>query len=150
MLKTTASQVFKNTARDINNTIQRGRKQKAILAECKPDMALIINVLRPLLEGQDYISIMMGVTKPQIIVYANNLESFKSGRIVKILQVLEAFGTIEKTTDWPSLINRDYKYDMPKYEVNLCAYVKEDSPTCRKIAIGSETQTVVKYAIQCD
>jgi hypothetical protein len=66
------------------------------------------------------------------------------------LQVLEAFGESEGTDDWANAVNRDFKYDMGKYGVVLCAYVRDDSPTCRKIAVGSDTHTVIKYEIQCD
>lgn len=150
MLKTTATQVFKNTTRDINDMMKRARQQKIQLANAKADMALFINVLRPVLSERDYLSIYMGSDKPQIVFNVRDLESFKTGRIVKILQVLEAFGEAKSTTDYAGIINRDFRYEMPKFEVMFCAYVKEDSPTCRKVAVGTETQTTVKYEIQCD
>ena len=150
MLKTTTSQVLKSANRDITDMMKRARQYKTVLANAKPDMTLLINVLRPVMQGSDYISVIMGYEKPQIVVHANGLDSFKTGRIVQILQVLEAFGTCRNTKDWASMINRDYKYDMPKFEVLFCAYVKEDSPTCRKIEVGTEVQTVIKYEIQCD
>ena len=151
MLKTTASQVFKNTARDISDTMKRARKNKAQLANAKSDMALFINVMRPLLKQHDSINVLTGYyDKPVMVVSMRGLESFKTGPILQALQVLEAFGTSTGTTDYANVINRDFTYDMPKFEVMFSAYVKEDSPTCRKIAVGTEVQTVVKYEIQCD
>jgi hypothetical protein len=150
MLKTKASQVFKNTARDISDTMKRARNNKVQLANAKADMALFINVVRPLLKESDSINILMGYSKPMMVVNARGLESFKTGSILQIIQVLEAFGTATRTTDYAGVINRDYIYEMPKFEVMLCAYVREDSPTCRKVAVGTDVQTVVKYEIQCD
>ena len=150
MLKTTASQVFKNATRDIADTMKRARTNKAQLANAKTDMALFINVVRPLLKESDSITILTGYSKPTMVINARGLESFKTGSILQIIQVLEAFGTATRTTDYAGVINRDFNYEMPKFEVMLCAYVREDSPTCRKIAVGTETQTVVKYEIQCD
>lgn len=150
MLKTKASQVFKNTARDISDTMKRARNNKVQLANAKADMALFINVVRPLLKESDTINILMGYSKPMMVVNARGLESFKTGSILQIIQVLEAFGTATRTTDYAGVINRDYIYEMPKFEVMLCAYVREDSPTCRKVAVGTDVQTVVKYEIQCD
>jgi hypothetical protein len=150
MLKTKASQVFKNTARDISDTMKRARNNKVQLANAKADMALFINVVRPLLKESDTINILMGYSKPMMVINARGLESFKTGSILQIIQVLEAFGTATRTTDYAGVINRDFNYEMPKFEVMLCAYVRDDSPTCRKVAVGTDVQTVVKYEIQCD
>jgi hypothetical protein len=150
MLKTTASQVFKNATRDISDTMKRARKNKAQLATAKADMALFINVVRPLLKESDSINILTGYSKPMMVINARGLESFKTGPILQVLQVMEAFGTSTGTTDYAGVINRDFRYEMPKFEVMFRAYVKEDSATCRKVAVGTEVQTVVKYEIQCD
>jgi len=150
MLKTTATKMFANANSDSNETIARAKKQKALLANTKKDMVPFINVMRTLLVQNDHMSIINGYHRPMIYIHARGLESFKTGRIVELLQVLEAFGSAEGSEDWPSSINRDYKYAMAKFDVRLAAYVKEDSPTCRKVEVGTETQTVIKYAIQCD
>jgi len=150
MLKTKASLVFKNATRDITDTMKRACSNKVQLANAKADITLLINVVRPLLKESDSMHIVMGYGKPLFLIHARNLESFKTGSIVQIIQILEAFGTVKSTREFASVINRDFTYEMPKFETMLCAYVKDDSPTCRKVAIGSETQTVVKYEIQCD
>ena len=150
MYKTTASKMFANANRDINASINRAKQQKARLVEVKADMKFFINIVRPLLDQYDVTHIVNGHDKPMLYINMRQLDSFKTGRITKVLQVLEAFGLAEGTDDWASAVNRDFKYDMDKYGVVLCAYVRDDSPSCRKIAVGSETQTVVKYEIQCD
>jgi hypothetical protein len=142
--------MFANANRDINASIARVKRQKMQLADAKADMKLFINIVRPLLDQFDVTHIVNGHDKPMLYINMRQLESFKTGRITKVLQVLEAFGSAEGTDDWAGAVNRDFKYDMNKYGVVLCAYVREDSPTCRKIAVGSDTHTVIKYEIQCD
>ena len=150
MYKTTATKLFANANKDSANATQRIKRQRLQLANAKANMKVFINVMRPLLESLDHMSIVGGYDKPTIYVHARGLESFKTGRIVGMLQVLEALGTAKSTEDWASSINRDFEYTMSNYNVMFCAFVKEDSPTCRKIEVGTETQTIVKYAIQCD
>ena len=150
MLKTTATKLFASANADSTNAIKRAKEQKARLMLAKTDMTLMFRVLRSVLNPYDNVSIANGLEKPTLYIHMSNLESFKSERITRVLQVLEAFGTSVGTKDWASIVNRDFKYAMGKYDVTLCAYVREDSPTCRKVAVGSETQTVVKYEIQCD
>jgi hypothetical protein len=150
MLKTTATKLFASANSDSTHAIKRAKEQKARLMTAKADMTLLINVLRPVLNPNEAVGIANGFEKPVIYIHMSGLDSFKSERITRVLQVLEAFGTSTGTKDWASIVNRDYKYTMGKFDVTLCAYVRDDSPSCRKIAVGSETQTVVKYEIQCD
>ena len=150
MYKTTATKLFASANSDLTHTIKRAKDQRSNLKSAKADMTLVINVLRPVLKPQDNVGIVSDFDKPTIYIHMSGLDSFKSERITRVLQVLEAFGTSTGTKDWASIVNRDYKYTMGKFNVTLCAYVRADSPTCRKVAIGSETQTVVKYEIQCD
>jgi len=150
MYKTTASKMFANANRDFASAIRRAKEQKAQLAYAKDDLKVFINIVRPLLDARDVTHIISGSDKPVLYINMRNLESFKTGRIVKVLQVMEAFGASRRTEDWADIVNRDFKYDMGKYDVTLCAYVREDSPTCRKVAVGSEVKTVVTYEIQCD
>jgi hypothetical protein len=150
MKKTSVAKLFANANADLSHTIIRAKAQKARLANIKDDMKPFINTMREMLNDSDLMHIVSGYEKPVVYLNIRNLESFKTGRIVQILQVLEAFGTADSTTDYAGIVNRDYKYNMGKYDVTLCAYVREDSPTCRKVAVGTEVQTVVKYEIQCD
>jgi hypothetical protein len=150
MYKTTASKLFANANRDSTMTIARAKRMKVQLADARDSMKRFINIVRPLLGDIDIMHIVNGNDKPVVYINMRNLDSFKHGRIVDVLQVLEAFGSADGTTDWASIVNRDFKYNMSKYDVTLCAYVREDSPTCRKIAVGSETQVVVQYQIECD
>ena len=108
MYKTTATKMFANAKRDKNETIARIKRQKVQLADAKEAMLPFVNVMRTLLKDSDHISISNGYEKPSIYMHVRGLDSFKSGRIIELLQVLEAFGSADGTEDWASSINRDY------------------------------------------
>jgi hypothetical protein len=150
MKKPTIASVFKSANADANDTIKRAKVGKTKLANAKAKITAFIRVIRPLMDSRDRLSIYTGFEKPQILISMRELDSFKQGRIVDVLKALEVYGECRTTRDWAESINRYYHYDMPEFTVALHAYVKEDSPTCRKVAVGTATETVVKYEIQCD
>jgi hypothetical protein len=84
-------------------------------------------------------------------VYMRELDSFKDERLLSILNT-----AMETISD--SVREKDYaQYDHKEYyintdDVNLCitAYVKEDSPTCKKIMTGMEVKEVPTYKFVCE
>ena len=84
-------------------------------------------------------------------VYMRELNSFKDERLLYILNT-----AIETISD--SVKEKDYaQYDHKEYyintdDVNLCitAYVKENSPTCKKIMTGMEVKEVPTYKFVCE
>jgi hypothetical protein len=83
-------------------------------------------------------------------VNLNSLESFKCLRLETMLTMLENIGKCTRTRDYADYLNRDYFYDVDGNTVIVGAYVKSDSPTCRKVVVGSETVTNIKYELRCD
>lgn len=75
------------------------------------------------------------------------LEGFKDERLVKLLgKLIDADDT--KTTDFAAYLNRDFKFsttlpDGSILRVTVNAYVKSDSPTCRKVLKESKSAVVV-------
>ena len=60
-----------------------------------------------------------------------------------------------KTSDWPESLNREFRFNLTSEFGDNCtvtvnAYVRSDSPTCRKVEIGTTMEEVKKYEIQCD
>ena len=81
----------------------------------------------------------------------NNLDSFKDFRLEMILNALENITTgANRTRDWPDSLNRDYHYMVDDIAVTVAAYVKSNSPTCRKVLVGTEMVTQEKWEIRCD
>ena len=59
------------------------------------------------------------------------------------------------TSDWAESLNREFRFKLaPQFGENCTitvnAYVKSDSPTCRKVVVGTVIEEVKKYEIQCD
>lgn len=59
------------------------------------------------------------------------------------------------TSDWAESLNREFRFKLtPKYgdncTITVNAYVKSDSPTCRKVVVGTTIEEVKRYEIQCD
>ena len=96
-----------------------------------------------------------------INVAMNRLESFKDPLLTETISDLLACAEWEsETTDYPSSLGREFEFKTKvideatglsaEYRVAINAYVKSDSPTCRRVMIGTETKVVEKYEIQCD
>ena len=95
------------------------------------------------------------VSRSSIYVSYRDLTGFKDLRLEVTLDGLNLIGEAKRTKDWPSLLNRDYMFDVSFedgtcIEVMISAYVSEDSETCRKIKVGQEYKVVDKYEIVCD
>ena len=88
--------------------------------------------------------------KPVLYVQMYNLESFKDPKLVAILEYVSVFSDTSTSKDWAQFLNRDFKFTSLTIDIHIGAYVKDDSPTCRKVVIGTELQTVEKYKIVCD
>jgi len=89
--------------------------------------------------------------KPYIEVNLNGLESFKDQQLVDLLEFFTSKTDKVSTKDWTHhSVNRDYSFELDDVIVNICAYVRSDSPTCRRVQTGIEVQEVPKYQIVCD
>jgi len=91
-----------------------------------------------------------------IMVDLRQLDGFKDARLVQVLDRLTAMTDEVSTCDYPAQVNRDYSFHMgERYTdnyigVRVSAYVREDSPTCKKVVIGTEMVEQLTYEIVCD
>ena len=89
--------------------------------------------------------------KPCIEVSLNGLDGFRDPLLVEMLDFFTARTDDVKTTDWTHhYVNRDYSFELDDVVVNISAYVRSDSPTCRKVQTGINIQEVPQYKIVCD
>jgi DNA-binding transcriptional ArsR family regulator len=91
-----------------------------------------------------------GYYKPTIEVSLNKLDGFKDPVLVKILDFLMDKSLSVKTSDYANWLNRDYTIEMDDVYVAISAYVRSDSPTCRKVKVGVQIQEVEQYELICD
>lgn len=153
MAKSIATQVFASALKDAQDTVVRQRNAVQALKNQRKQIGRLLRKLSLCAQPDDRKTVltmwMMG-DEPRISLNLYDLEGFKSLRLEAVLWLLEEIGTLVEQKEYASCMNRDYKYAVDGYCVHLSAYVKDDSPTCRKIVVGTETVTKPKYAIQCD
>jgi hypothetical protein len=84
------------------------------------------------------------------------LDSFKDKRLEKILARYVEDDFHAKTSDWAAALNRDFiftKKVTPTFmlKVVIYAYVRSDSPTCKKVLKSTRTEVVERneYEIVC-
>ena len=95
-------------------------------------------------------SISLYCEKPVAYVRMSRLESFKDARLSDFLDKLIAMDGEMSTTDYASIMNRAFTCNFSDFQVYIDAYVKDDSPTCRKVVIGTRVEEVLDYEIVCD
>ena len=93
----------------------------------------------------------------QFVVYMHELDSFKDERLTStISSAMELIGDKVKETDFAQYEHKEYRistnniYAVEQAELQINAYVKSDSPTCRKVQIGTEIKAVPKYKFECN
>jgi hypothetical protein len=87
-----------------------------------------------------------------ITVSMRNLPSLKCNVLTAVLEYCETLNVVRNSTsDMAQYLNRDYHFELADdWSVNVNAYVKSDSATCRKIKVGTEVVEQTKWEIQCD
>jgi hypothetical protein len=92
----------------------------------------------------------------QFCVYMRELESFKDDRLTTMLST--AMDSLEgdiKETDYAEYDHKEYSIKTTniyadQVELQINAYVKSNSPTCRKIQTGTEIKEVPKFKFICE
>ena len=95
-------------------------------------------------------TISLSCEKPVAYVRMYRLESFKDARLTDFLDKLIALDGEMSSTDYASIMNRSFTCNFSDFQVYIDAYVKDDSPTCRKVVIGTRVEEVLDYEIVCD
>jgi len=95
-------------------------------------------------------TISLSCEKPVAYVSMRRLESFKDARLTNFLDKLVAMDGEMSSTDYASIMNRSFTCNFSDFQVYIDAYVKDDSPTCRKVVIGTRVEEVLDYEIVCD
>jgi len=88
--------------------------------------------------------------KPTITVNMNALESFKDTQLLGLLEFFSSKTEKVTTRDWANYLNRDYSFELDDVLVNISAYVRTDSPTCRKVQTGIKVEEIPQYELVCD
>ena len=157
MAQFTAVSVFDSAIEDAADSITRTKKRIAILRSNKSRIEKILRPVSLIISGAGLTNNSAYVHADEfsetfsIGIYLYGLESFKVPGLSALIEYFDGMSENINTRDWPDSINRDYHFKLSKgNKVILGAYVRDDSPTCRKVPVGSETKQVIKYELQCD
>ena len=153
-----AVQQLDKAVTSINRSRQRLLDGKAQLAKVRKQMREIINMVCPEPINGDKDSLTMfclvdaEYCTPTIRFYMQNLEGFKHSKLESTLWFL---GTLDgsrvvRSKEYAESLNRDYRFEFDGFDVCIHAYVKSDSPTCRKVLVDTKMVKQEVYAIQCD
>ena len=140
-------------AQAIESAMSRIESAKKALTTLKANRKSVGKMLRRLerIEVNDFfVSTNVCDEKPTLFINMHDLESFKDPKLVAVLEYFDSLTTYTDSKDWADYLNRDYRFFTDAVDVKISAYVKSDSPTCRKVLIGTKVQTVEKYEIVCD
>ena len=88
--------------------------------------------------------------KPTIDISMNKLESFKDIQLTTLLDFFTSQTDKVSTKDWANYLNRDYTFELEDVIVTISAYVRSDSPTCRKVQVGVKIEEVPQFELICD
>jgi hypothetical protein len=88
--------------------------------------------------------------KPTIDICMNKLESFKDIQLTTLLDFFADQTDKVSTKDWANYLNRDYSFELEDVIVTISAYVRSDSPTCRKVQTGVKIEEVPQFELVCD
>jgi hypothetical protein len=146
-----ATLAFADAIKSANSDMDRVRNNKAAIVANRKVIGKVVRMLSKSLNDRDHLYISNDYdSRPYIGVTLYNLESFKCLQLETLLSTLNNIGDAKSTKDWPSSLNRDYKFDLGYFDVSVSAYVRDDSPTCKRVVVGTKMQQVDTYKIVCE
>jgi hypothetical protein len=140
----------------LDSRIADVKRDRSLLKSAKVQkrMTQLVAPLLYILGGLGNIRIEIYCGKPVVYVSMFSIDSFKQDELINALgyltEITEKDNGKITTEDWAAAVNRDFRFETEDWRVCIHAYVKDDSPTCRKIAIGTEMIERTKYEIVCD
>lgn len=88
--------------------------------------------------------------KPTVHLTLRDLEGFKDPQLTDLLEFFMKYTDKIEEREWAVYMNKDYTIICDDMIVAVSAYVREDSPTCRKIATGTKYEEVTTYKLVCE
>jgi hypothetical protein len=149
-MQSKATKAFASGLADAKRSVESATAQLNVIKTNRKPIGKVLRALEKVTLANDRMYLMVSNNQPYIYISMYNLESFKDDRLANVLGYLSETMDNMKSEDWPQSLNRDYRFTSSTHSVTVSAYVRDDSPTCRKVVVGSELRTVEKYEIVCD
>jgi hypothetical protein len=148
-----ANDIFTKAIASSQSDVTYAKRRLANLRSAKRDAMPLLKQIAPALGNEDYVNVQPeGNERVVVSITLDKLEGFKDQRLTHVLYAVMCMADVEEETsrDYPSIMNREYRFKVGGHRVIVNAYAKEDSPTCRKVKVGEKMEVVTQYAIQCD
>ena len=148
------SAIFESHSKEIASRVNRARKDRDIVASWKKRLTPLLKLLA--FDDTKDCGIALESNwqgSVTISMYMYEAESFKCDEVMARLWALENWDGFKRqtTNDYASALNRSFTYFYEDdLRVSFNVYVKSDSPTCRRVVVSEEIQTVPTYKIVCD
>ncbi len=146
------TQLFNAAQADFRNSIEFAKRRLRNLKANRRKLNAIGAALNVALNGETE-DVQVTYNGPNSVhVTMDQLESLKCQRLEMVLNGIMNLpdAKVKGTSDWPNSLNRDYHFQVADIIVTVAAYVREDSPTCRKVLVKTEMQPQNVYEIRCD
>ena len=79
---------------------------------------------------------------PTIHVSLRGLTGFKDPKLTNFLEFFMQFTDQIEEREWAEYMNKDYTIECPDARIVVGAYVRDDSPTCRRVPTGTRLEEV--------
>jgi hypothetical protein len=96
------------------------------------------------------LSVTMSCGAPHISIVLNKLDSFKDEDLTTLLSYLVNADAEITEEAWPQFHNKDYHTTLHGARVSIHAYVRSDSPTCRRVQVGTELKEQPIWELHCN
>lgn len=145
-LVTALNDSIKSTKADAHRVIAKARQLEQSKRALRAKYA---GAFKDLHEGD---TLWVSVTNygTSININLSDLASFKDSRLVNMLEYFMQYTDSVRQRDWAEFLNKDFTIELGDVTVNIGAYVKSDSATCRKIQVGTRLEETPVYQLQCD
>ena len=143
-------QAFNRALANARDNAKAARSQIQFLSRNRKAINKVGKYLAFYVEDRDTLNVYNIGKDVHFQLTLRDLESFKCPKMEFLLIDMENNAESVRTKDWPEYLNREYYYKMDGMNICINAFVKSDSPTCRKVVIGTDTVTTPKYKIECD
>jgi len=160
-----AVSVVNTTAANITCSKKRLANELKTLKARSKELKQFINKFS-YLDDNDYARVSLNMYSESASVYINirRLDGFKDDLLTRAIVIVNDYATdngykvFVENDEYASALNRDYRFHLSKserlsgstLEVSISAYVRDDSPTCKKVKIGEKVEVVPQYQIVCD
>lgn len=142
----------------INDQIESYKRDSKLLHEkavkLSKDRMLIRALYAPMfanLTDNDQLFVSLYGDRIHFNLYMRELSSFKDDRLTSILSyAIDTITSEVKEKDYAQYDHKEYRLYSDEVYLDITAYVKEDSPTCKKIMTGMEVKEVPTYKFVCE